>query len=157
LKDHVGTQNRNRGSRTSVGRVSLPDTFMFCGSGLYPRCCFACSCQRNRPYKGLPQIDYGFFLCGSGLHPRYPYSLKLITQSPLQRAPTLAYDYFVLMFCGSGLYPRYPYSLKLITQSPLQRAPTVEYGHFSVGADCIRDGVSPAAAKGIALTKGSHR
>jgi hypothetical protein len=26
-----------------------------------------------------------------------------------------------------------------------------------VGADCIRDGVSPAAAQGIALKKGSHR
>jgi hypothetical protein len=28
---------------------------------------------------------------------------------------------------------------------------------FPVGADCIRDVVLPAAAKGIALTKGSHR
>jgi hypothetical protein len=112
----------------AVGRVSIPDMAsatchpwnnamrtrhigIGVGVGIGIQSCFPCSCQRNRPYKGLPQIDHGFFLCGSGLHPRNPYyrrggrgryrrrillCLQLPRESPLQRAPTDRLRFFSL-------------------------------------------------------------
>jgi hypothetical protein len=35
------------------------------GVGIGIECCFACRFERNRPYKGLPQVDYGFFSVGA--------------------------------------------------------------------------------------------
>jgi hypothetical protein len=114
---------------------------------------FSCRCQRNRPYKGLPQIEYGFFLRGSGLYPRCCFACRCQRNRPYKGLPQIEYVFSLWERIASAML--FPCSCQ--RNRPYKGLPQIGYGFFLCGSGLYPRCFSPADAKGIALTKGSHR